>query len=310
MMPWLIAAGVCLLPLLLGGRIAPVLARAGWTRQHPRAALALWQAAGLASGLGAVGAGLAVAAAPLAAAFPHGMHALGRQLLAGRGVAGLGPTHIAALLCSVGLVCWLLANTVGTLLKTAADQRRQRLLVDLVADHSSEHDAYVLPSREPVAYCVPGSEPRIVLSRGTLDVLDHGQLQAVLAHERAHLHGRHDLLLLPFIALAHAFPWLPAARHARDAVPVLLELLADDQARRAHGSLELAQAIVHMSARPESAPGTMALAGPAAAERVERLLTGVRSRSRWVSPAAYLVGGLLLSGPIAILLAPVWCGIP
>ncbi|GAA1012826.1 hypothetical protein Aple_015220 [Acrocarpospora pleiomorpha] len=305
MLALLIAAGVCLLPVLL----APVLARAGWTRQHPRAALALWQAAGLASGLGAVGAGLAVAAAPLAAVFPHDVHALGQQILAGRGLAGLGPAHVAALLCSVGLVCWVLANTVGTLLRTAAEQRRQRLLVDLVADHSIEHDAYVLPSGEPVAYCVPGAEPRIVLSRGTLDVLDHGQLQAVLAHERAHLRGRHDLLLLPFIALAHAFPWLPAARHARDAVPVLLELLADDQARRAHGSLELAQAIVHMSARRES-PGTMALAGPAAAERVERLLNGTRSRSRWVSPAAYLVGCLLLSGPIAILVAPVLCGIP
>ncbi|WP_214106857.1 hypothetical protein [Acrocarpospora catenulata] len=49
MTPWLIAVGVSLLPLLLGGRIASALAGARWTREHPRAALALWQTLSLAS---------------------------------------------------------------------------------------------------------------------------------------------------------------------------------------------------------------------------------------------------------------------
>ncbi|GIH25797.1 hypothetical protein Aph01nite_41070 [Acrocarpospora phusangensis] len=307
MTPWLIAAGAAPLPILFGGRLAAVLAGARWTREHPRAALALWQAAALAGGLGVVGAGLVAAVAPLAAAFPHSLHTLARHLLTGRGLAGMSAAHIAVFVCSVALVPWLVANTVTARLKAAAEQRRQRLLLDVLADHSEEHDAYVLPVTRPVAYCVPGTAARVVLSRGTLDLLDHGQLQAVLAHERAHLRGRHDLLLLPFIALARAFPWLPAARRAREAVPVLLELLADDQARRAHGSLELAHAIVRLSAVREPVPGVMELAGRAAAERVERLLSGVRPRSRWVSPAVYLVGCALLSGPVAILVAPLLC---
>jgi Zn-dependent protease with chaperone function len=44
-------------------------------------------------------------------------------------------------------------------------------------------------------YCVPGRLPTIVVTTGALAVLEPEQLAAVLAHERAHLAGRHHLLL-------------------------------------------------------------------------------------------------------------------
>ncbi|MGI5158769.1 M48 family metalloprotease [Microbispora sp. CA-102843] len=62
------------------------------------------------------------------------------------------------------------------------------------------------PPRNESSTCVPGRRARIVLSRGTLDLLERQELLAVLGHERAHARGRHDLILLPFIALADAFP--------------------------------------------------------------------------------------------------------
>ncbi|MEU0565680.1 M56 family metallopeptidase, partial [Nonomuraea sp. NPDC005983] len=254
--------------------------------------------------------GLVAAATPLAAAFPHGMHTLGHQVVDGRGLAGLGPAHVAALAWSVGLIAWLLVHTVRTAATTVSEQRRQRLLVDVLADRSAEHDAFVLPSREPVAYCVPGPEARIVLSRGTLDLLSGRELAAVLAHERAHAHGRHDLLLLPFVALARAFPWLPVARAARQAVPVLLEMLADDRARRDHGDRVLASAIVRMIT-PSSGPSaaTPGLADSGVVQRVERLLGAPVAAPRWVPAAAYSTSGLLMSGPVAVLTAPLVCGL-
>ena len=51
--------------------------------------------------------------------------------------------------------------------------------------------AVVLDAAQPAAYCVPGRPAAIVLTSAALDVLDPGQLTAVLAHERAHLAGRH-----------------------------------------------------------------------------------------------------------------------
>lgn len=308
MIAWLIAAAVALVPLLAGGRAAERLACAGWTHRCPRAALVMWQAIGLAGGLGAAGIGLVAATAPLAAIFPHGAHTLIGQILNGHGLDGLGPAHIGALVWSTGLIGWLSLHTVRAAVRTVRAQSRQRLLVDVAADPSLLPDAYVLPGARPVAYCIPGRRARVVLSAGTLDLLDTEEIEAVLGHERAHAAGRHDLLLLPFLALAQAFPWLPAARTARQVVPVLLEMLADDRARRVHGELPLVRALVRMAA-PATGPtvaGGLALADTAVVDRVERLLRG-RPQPGWAPAAAYCAAGLLLSGPVAVLLAPVLC---
>ncbi|WP_214317518.1 hypothetical protein [Nonomuraea sediminis] len=121
---------------------------------------------GAAAGLGGAGIGLVAAVWPLATAFPHGAHTLSHRLLGGEWQAGMS----VALLWSVGLVAWLLATTARTIVGTLAERRRQRLLVDLTADYSPAHDAYVLPSAVPVAYCMPGREARVVLSRGAVDL--------------------------------------------------------------------------------------------------------------------------------------------
>ena len=52
----------------------------------------------------------------------------------------------------------------------------------------------------PLAYCLPGLRPRVVLSRGVLDLLREDEVRAVLAHEDAHVVQRHDLVVLPFAA--------------------------------------------------------------------------------------------------------------
>ncbi|GAA4556978.1 M56 family metallopeptidase [Planotetraspora kaengkrachanensis] len=306
---WLAAAGVALVPVLLGGEVAARLDSARWTRRHPRAALVSWQAMGLAAGLGAVGIGLVAAVGPLAAIFPHGMHVLARQLLDGNGLHGLGPGHMAALAWSAGLIVWLVAHTIRMTAKVVREQRRLRLMVDVVGEHSAELDAYVLPDSRPVAYCVPGRRARVVLSQGTLDLLDERQLGAVLAHERAHARGHHDLVLLPFLAFARAFPWLPAAKIARRAVPLLLEMLADDRAKRRHGEAILAETLVRMATAisGQVTAGAPALAEVGALDRVERLLRRHPHGARWAPLVVYPAAGMLVSGPLAVLMAPLLC---
>ncbi|MEU5861687.1 M56 family metallopeptidase [Nonomuraea sp. NPDC047529] len=308
MIGWLAAAGVALLPVTLGDRAARALARAAWAVRCPRAALALWQALGVGAGLGAVALGLVAAVAPLAAVFPHGMHTLARQILGGHGLDGLGPVHVLALAWSAGLLGWLSVHTARVLAGTIRQQRRQRLLVDVVAEHLPAYDAYVLPVAGRVAYCVPGRRRRIVLSQGALDALTPVELEAVLRHEQAHARGRHDLALLPFVALSHAFSWLPAVRTGQRAVTVLLEMIADDHACRAHGELPLARALVRMAAVGQE-PGTaatFALADAGVVERLQRLLHG-RGEPGWVPVVAYAAAVLQLGGPLAVLIAPLVC---
>ncbi|GAA3509402.1 hypothetical protein FHR32_005674 [Streptosporangium album] len=90
---------------------------------------------------------------------------------------------------------------------------------------------------------------------------------------------------------------------------MLLEMPADDQARRAHGELSLARALVRMG-HPRGRPGgggTPALADKAVVHRVERLLDQRDKRSDWAPAAAYSTAGILLSGPLAVLVAPLLC---
>jgi hypothetical protein len=106
-----------------------------------------------------------------------------------------------------------------------------------------------------------------------LDLLDGGQLAAVLSHERAHARARHDLVLLPFAALCRALPGVRWARAAEDAVALLVEMAADDRARRSHADRVLAAALVRFAAAPVrmTPPGALAATGQLTA-RVTRLL--------------------------------------
>ncbi|MET0976171.1 MAG: M56 family metallopeptidase [Leifsonia sp.] len=84
---------------------------------------------------------------------------------------------------------------------------------------------------------------------------------AVLAHERTHLRQHHHLVLLAFKAWHSALPWFPIANRAENAVALLVEMLADDNARREVDGETLATAIALVGSawggvRPEgSAPG-------------------------------------------------------
>ena len=138
---------------------------------------------------------------------------------------------LAAGLALLASLCWVLIAVSAAALQA---RRRQRALLALLAHGDPKvPGALVVDYPTAAAYCLPGLRSRIVvLSVGTLELLGRGELAAVLAHERAHLRERHDLVLLPFTALRRAFPRSAMCAEAHRAVALLVEMLADDRALR------------------------------------------------------------------------------
>jgi len=301
---------------------ASALPRASWPRRCPAAAILLWQALGLASGLAAVGTliGLALPASRDGLVFSV-LHAAGLlrdgDVFGVAGLFGLGGTDggplvvfavrlacLAAGLALLALLCWvLLAASIAAL----QARRRQRALLTLLAHGDPKvPGALVVDYPSAAAYCLPGlrSRSRIVVSVGALELLGRGELAAVLAHERAHLRERHDLVLLPFTALRRAFPRSSTCTGAHRSVALLVEMLADDHALRARPARELVSALVRFGtagACPAPA-GALAVAEGEMAARVARLLQPVRPLPTAAMLAVCLAAALLVAAPVTLLI--------
>ena len=130
----------------------------------------------------------------------------------------------------------------------------------------------VLDAARPAAYCVPGRPAAIVLTSAALAVLDPGQLTAVLAHERAHLAGRHHLLIALTRGLAATFPGVPLFTRGPAEVARLAEMCADDVAARHSSRPTLVTALLAMGTGTAVPAAALAATGGAVAARVQRLL--------------------------------------
>jgi len=241
----------------------PRLARAPWPLRAPGPALLLWQALGLAGGLLALEVAATVALAPLGATHAQALAALPAPLPWWAQAAGL---------CGLAVLLRLSVVLLSSTLRTLRLRHRHRVLVDLVGTRNPLlHGTHVLDHDVPVAYCLPGLRPRVVVSRAVLTALDEDELRAVLEHELAHVVQRHDLVVLPFVALGVTFPWLPPVRCAREQVALLVEVLADDRAVRRHDRRVLARALCKVGAAGPPAGG-LGAGGSGVLQRADRLL--------------------------------------
>ena len=190
---------------------------------------------GISATLATIGAGLCVATERFHAGFVGGVGELGEGIVGGHPLQGLGlPDALGLTLAAdVGVV---LVSVVGVVVvRTVLARARHRRLLNLLAAPSlSRAGTLTLDHPSPVAYCLPGIRPRIVISSGTQRLLDQAQLAAVIEHERGHAHERHGLVMLPMTSLTEPFRWIPYARLAPRAVAGLLEMAADDHAARRH----------------------------------------------------------------------------
>ena len=289
------------LAAVLVGPVAHRLAGAAWVRREPRAALLLWQAVGLTAGLAGVGACIGVGVAPLGPTLPAALTAWAEHGAAGHPTGGVDGPHLVVL--AVGLL--LFGRLLGVLLlvgwSTARSRRRHREVVDLVG-RPWERDAAATVLDHPgvAAYCLPGGRSRVVLTAGVVDLLDADEVEAVLAHEHAHVAERHDLVVLPFSAWATALPWIPGVRAARRAVARLVELVADDRACVGRDRAVLAAALARVGAAaagPDAPAGALAARDSAVLDRVRRLLAPPDRAPR--------ARRLAVGGAVVVLLLPV-----
>ena len=239
------AVGFGLVAVALAWPIPIVLSRVAWPTRAPVVALLVWQAIALAGGLSMIAA------------------------LALTGYAIIPAHPWLALAPAVAFGGYLLTHLAITTVRVTRQRHRHLALLDLLTSpHPTRARTRVIDDAAPVAYCLPrGARSVTVLSQGLLDRLDPDELAAVIAHERAHVEQRHDLLLLAFRAWRAALPWFPVAARAETEVAALVEMLADDRARREVHDEILARAILQVA--EHGAPTTPATRR--GSERFQRL---------------------------------------
>ncbi|MFJ4963385.1 Peptidase family M48 [Streptomyces sp. ADI96-02] len=250
------------------GTLAPAaLLRSRWPQRSPALGVAAWFALAVSFSLCL---SLAALHLPTPGAHLDGLLYSCRAALewASTADSALAPAGAAAV---VVLIAAHLAGFVSHAVRARAARARHRDVLDKVGRRSASFDATVVEHTAPAAYCLPGRRPRIVVSTGAVDLLSGEELSAVVEHERAHIAGRHHLVLSAAGAFARVFPGLPLARQVRQQVPLLLEMAADDRALRRCSRNALAAAMFAL-ASGEAPRGALAAGGPTVLARLKRVL--------------------------------------
>lgn len=285
------------------GILALVLAGPGplwverWHFLHlvPRAAVLLWQAGAVSALIAVIGAGVAVVRPVL----------VDDSLLAD--LAGWELALYAVIVVFTLVVVLRLAWALVAVARSTSTRRSRHLaavdLVSQVQDSLSLPGLRVIAERLPVAYCLPSlRQSRVVLSSGTLATLDVDEVRAVVEHESAHIRARHDLVLDTFTALHRAFPIAVRSEIPAEQCRLLVEMLADDSARRLTGPLPLARAMVALAGAPKPT-WALGAVGLGAVERMARLAAEPR-RYRALSGAICALASGLVTLPLLIMVAP------
>ena len=276
---------------------APAVLGRRWSRRSPRVAMSLWLTLAL-SWVAAVALAGLVLAAPT---WPASQDRAG----IGQGPLPGGTTAAAAgLLLAVAVIAWACWHVARGLGRLRLQHRRHAafLLATGRADHAL--GAVIVDDDMPAAYCLPYGRPRVVVSSAAVAVLRSSQLQAVLAHERAHLRGRHHLVVAVATGLARAFPAVPLLGRVGAEVAVLAEMAADDAAAREHHRGDLAAALVVLGTASVRAAALTA-GGPAAVARVHRLLAPARPPRRSARIGGLAAGSAALAAAAVIACLPV-----
>jgi Zn-dependent protease with chaperone function len=262
---------------LVAGRIAPA-----------RSAVVLAWSAAVVAGSSVVN--LAVFAVVAAAEVP----AVGRAF-------GWSTRVVAADTARVPWVVWLsVVLLVAAGVSVGRRWRMHRRTLARARDQFPSSDGLlVVADGSPQAFAVPGRPGHVVVTTGMRDLLSARHLDALLAHERAHLAGRHHrlVLLADLAAAAH-----PALRWVARQVDYLVERAADEAAAVRTGSRRtVAEAIGRAAlASTRSAHGlNAATPGGVVPRRVAALLRPGAGMNLWVL-------GALPAGLAAFTLA--WTG--
>ena len=201
-------------------------------------------------------------------------------------------------------VARILVVAVQVTREDAGRRRRHLQALRMLSRREPGSPVLWLEQEVPVAYSVGGRRGAIVATTG-VSRLGSAEREAILAHERAHLSGRHHVLVQMAVVLARALPFVPLFRAAPPAVRVLVELAADAAAatRCGYGPVRAALRAVSGAGVPS---GSLAMSRDSVELRLHwlRSAPGGRRRAGYyaavcaaVSPAVVAIGvvaGLVL----------------
>lgn len=252
----MIAIGVCIVVAVSAWWVGPRLLTAGrWQARFPRLALAAWHAAlglGLLALLGSIVAAVATTLAAHDAA----------DVTTGIARTAIGWTALSAVGAALVVIGAGSNELVGAGRRTFGD------ILSLPATREGlDRRAMLLTCRsdEPFACAIPGPDAAVVVSTALREILPPAQLRAVIAHERAHLRGRHYFAIRLAELNRACLPSSRAGTQLLRATTLLVELIADDHAARRVGAVHLANALVTVAAATGDA--TMDLRAERLAER-------------------------------------------
>lgn len=280
------------LPLLLPA-LAAAAARPLAARLEPRQATWLLTVAAVALAVCSTAA-LALLAASAAARAPL-LAAVGdySQRVMRRGDPVSGLTGVAAAVLLTGAAA---AVTVMTRRRTRALAESYRRAAHLqagdgaVGDGAVDESVVVVPGPAIEAYALPGWPGRVVVSGSLLAALSDRGRAALLAHEQAHLSGRHHLFTTIAQLAAAANPLLLPLAHA---VSYTVERWADEHAAAVTGDRRLvAETIGQVALLTNPGPrrlraAALGIAGPASR----------RVSVAWAGPVPRRVAALLAPPP-------------
>ncbi|MFF7748976.1 M56 family metallopeptidase [Streptomyces sp. NPDC007971] len=186
----------------------------------------------------------------------------------------------------------VLAVGVVSLVVAAVRQVRHLMRARLECAHlPGDTELAVVDDEAPLAFALPGTPGRIVVSRGMLRCLGDGEREALLAHERAHLRGRHHLFQSVWRLTAALNPLL---RPVAVAGGFVLERWADEEAAERVGDRKVVAHAVGRAALASagvSRSRALAVTGGAVPQRVRALLAPPPARRS----LPLVAGGLLLA---------------
>jgi bla regulator protein blaR1 len=278
-----------------------LLARARWTARAPLLGIFIYLAAGWSAvaAVGLAGVTLAVHATSISGDLSQVIGACVRRLRALYAAPGGATVTEIGLILAGAVLARTLLTAFGQLRTAGRQALRHAHTARLTGHVEPALGAVVLDYPQPAAYCVAGRCPTVVVTTGAVEALAPAQLDAVLAHERAHLAGRHHALKAAARIGRQVLPFLPLLRDAEAQVTRLAELHADDSAARIADRRQLATALVVLATPAPSTPvPALAAAATDVVQRLHRLL-------RPAEPLRGLRRHLLRATAVIVAIAPV-----
>lgn len=208
---------------------------------------------------------------------------------------------VALILAALFLSAMMIRRVSKAVLRLRSRSHEHAHAARMIGRPTDRSDVVVVDAHRPAAYCVVGRPNAIVITTAALTTLNSRQLAAVLAHETAHIAGRHHQLLMVLRGLAASLPRLPLFRDGAAAVADLLEMCADDTAARRFGTRPLLGGLLTLASPHRPPPAALAAAGTAVVARATRLAQPAPARVRWrqrVALAAIMT--LTLAAPALI----------